>query len=164
MASKFIILSVTAAVFCGAGCSKNRGWLSRNDYAEMQDPFMEPDSAVAKSSVGKSKASGRASLDNFDPSLAEGQGHTSEPSKISTGTTGPKPIRQAVASHGVTENGRRVAAATYPEDVVEDAPREGQHPTDGWRHVILWPRVVGLSAKTHGSLSRRRASSRHQSR
>lgn len=124
MASKFIILSVTAAVFFGAGCSKNRGWLSRNDYAEMQDPFMEPDSAVAKSSVGKSKASGRASLDNLDPSLAEGQGHTSEPSKISTGTTGPKPIRQAVASHGVTENGRRVAAATYPEDVVEDAPRE----------------------------------------
>ena len=119
MASKFIILSVTASLLFGAGCSKNRGWLSRNDYSEMQDPFMEPDSAVAKSGDPASKASGRASLHDSDPSLAEGRARVPGPGMASTGEAGPKPIRQTGASTDMTENGRRVSAATYPEDFAD---------------------------------------------
>ena len=121
MASKFIILSVTASLLFGAGCSKNRGWLSRNDYSEMQDPFMEPGSAVAKSSNRNSKTAGRASLDDSDSSMAEGRARVPEAGILSAGKSGPKPIRQAGASNDMTENGRRVSAATYPEDMAEDA-------------------------------------------
>jgi len=124
MASKFIILSVTASLLFGAGCSKNRGWLSRNDYSEMQDPFMEPGSAVANSSNRSSKTAGRASLDDSDSSLAEGRARVPEPGMTSAGKSGPKPIRQAGASNDMTENGRRVSAATYPEDMAEEALKE----------------------------------------
>ena len=122
MASKFIIFSVTASLLVGAGCSKNRGWLSRNDYSEMHDPFMEPDSAVAKSGDRRSKPAGRASLDDSDPSLAEGRARLPESGMNSAEKAGPKPIRQVGASNAETENGRRVSAATYPEDVAGDAP------------------------------------------
>ncbi|MEJ7596121.1 MAG: hypothetical protein WKF77_31815, partial [Planctomycetaceae bacterium] len=121
MASKFIILSVTASLLFGAGCSKNRGWLSRNDYAEMQDPFMEPDSAVAKSGDPASKAAGRASLGDSDPALAEGRARVPGPRMASAGTTGPKPIRPAGASADMTENGRRVSPAAYPEEFADGA-------------------------------------------
>lgn len=124
MTNKVIILSVTALMFCGTGCSKNRGWLSRNDYSEMQDPFMEPASAVAKSSDRTSKAAGRASLDTSDPSVTEGQAHMSESGVASAEMAGPKPIRRAGASSDMTENGRRISAATYPEDVAADEPTE----------------------------------------
>lgn len=111
MASKLMVLSVTATLLFGAGCSKNRGWLSRNDLPEMQDPFMEPDSAVAKSSGRKSDASGRAALDDSEPAMAEGRARVS----------GPKPIRQTAATTSPDENGRRVAPASYPDEVVDDA-------------------------------------------
>jgi len=124
MTSKSIILSVTALMLFGAGCSKNRGWLSRNDYSEMQDPFMEPGDAVANSSDRTSKAAGRASLDASGPSPTEGRARMPEPSVASAGMAGPKPIRRAGASTDTTENGRRVSAATYPEDIPEDALRE----------------------------------------
>ena len=124
MVNRIIILSVTASLLFGAGCSKNRGWLSRNDYSEMQDPFMEPDSAVAKSRDRTSKTAGRASLDDSDPSLAEDGARVPEKGMTSGGMAGPKPIRQAVASSDMTENGRRVSAATYPEDSADAAPRE----------------------------------------
>ena len=122
MASKFVIFSVTASLLFGTGCSKNRGWLSRNDFSEMQDPFMEPDGAVAKSGDRRSKAAGRASLDDSDPSLAEGRARLPESGMNSAEKAGPKPIRQVGASNAETENGRRVSAATYPEDVAGDAP------------------------------------------
>ena len=124
MTTRFIILSVTASLLFGAGCSKNRGWLSRNDYSEMQDPFMEPDNAIAQSSDRTSKAAGRATLDDSDPSLAEGRAHMPGPGMTSAGMAGPKPIRQAGASSAMTEYGRRVSAATYPEDSADDTPRE----------------------------------------
>jgi hypothetical protein len=112
MASKLIILSVTATLLFGAGCSKNRGWLSRNDYSEMQDPFMEPDSAVAKSSGKKSNASGRAALDDSEPAMAEGRARV---------PGGPKPIRQTGAATSPGENGRQVSPASYPDDIADDA-------------------------------------------
>lgn len=112
MASKLIVLSVTATLLFGAGCSKNRGWLSRNDYSEMQDPFMEPDSAVAKSPGKKSDASGRAALDDSEPAMAEGRARV---------PGGPKPIRQTAAATSSGENGRRVSPASYPDDVADDA-------------------------------------------
>lgn len=122
MASKFIAFTVTAALFFGVGCSKNRGWLSRNDYSEMQDPFMEPDSKIAKSSDRASEAAGRASLDGPDPALAEGRAHVPESGMTTDGMAGPKPIRQAKASNGMTEHGRGVSPATYPEDDAERTP------------------------------------------
>jgi hypothetical protein len=106
MASKLIILSVTATLLFGSGCSKNRGWLSRNDYSEMQDPFMEPDSAVAKSSSKNSNVSGRAALDDSEPAMAEGRARVS----------GPKPIRQTAAANSLTDGGRRVSPASYPAE------------------------------------------------
>ncbi len=124
MASRFIILSVTASLLFGAGCSKNRGWLSRNDYSEMQDPFMEPDSAVANSTDRSSKATGRASLDDSDPEVANSEGRARVPGTRMTlpGMTGPKPIRQAGSSNGTTENGRSATPATYPEEFADGAP------------------------------------------
>jgi len=122
MTCKFIVLTVTASLFFGVGCSKNRGWLSRNDYSEMQDPFMEPDSAAAKSSDRTSKTAGRASLASSDPALAEGRARVPGPAMPSDGMAGPKPIRQAGASNDITESGRRVSAATYPEDDAEVTP------------------------------------------
>ena len=116
MACKFIVLTVTASLLFGVGCSKNRGWLSRNDYSEMQDPFMEPDSAAAKSSERTSKSAGRASLDSSAPALADGRARVPERAMTSDGMAGPKPIRQAGASNDITENGRRVSLASYPED------------------------------------------------
>ena len=114
MASKLILLSVTATLLFGVGCSKNRGWLSRNDYSEMQDPFMEPDSAVAKSSGKKSSASGRAAMDDSEPAIAEGRATMS----------GPKPIRQTAAASAMTDRGRRVSPASYPDEVANDAMPE----------------------------------------
>jgi len=111
MASKLIVLSITATLLFGAGCSKNRGWLSRNDYSEMQDPFMEPDSAVAKSSGKTSADSGRAALDDSEPAMAEGRARIS----------GPKPIRQTAATNSTTENGRPVSPASYPDEIANDA-------------------------------------------
>ena len=111
MASKLIVLTVTATLFFGAGCSKNRGWLSRNDYSEMQDPFMEPDSAVAKSSGKTSTASGRAALDDSEPAMAEGRARVS----------GPKPIRQTAATTSMNDSGRRVSPASYPDEAASDA-------------------------------------------
>ena len=102
MTSKSLILSVTALMLFGAGCSKNRGWLSRNDYSEMQDPFMEPGSAVADSSDRTSKAAGRASLDDSDPSLTEGRARVAEPGLASAGMAGPKPIRRVPLSSTAT--------------------------------------------------------------
>ena len=124
MASRIIVLSVTAALLFGAGCSKNRGWLSRNDYSEMQDPFMDTESALAKSTGKKSSAAGRASLDDAEPAVAEGR------AKLS----GPKPIRQTAASNSMTESGRRVLPASYPEDAAGDAMAdagEGDEKTSG---------------------------------
>ncbi len=111
MANRLIAISIIATLLFGAGCSKNRGWLSRNDLSEMQDPFMEPDSAVAKSSGKNSDASGRAALEDSEPAMAEGRARVS----------GPKPIRQAAASTSQNENGRLVAPASYPDDVANDA-------------------------------------------
>ena len=122
MACKFIVLTVTASLLFGVGCSKNRGWLSRNDYSEMQDPFMEPDSAAAKSSERTSKSAGRASLDSSAPALADGRARVPERAMTSDGMAGPKPIRQAGASNDITKNGRRVSPATYPEDDAEGTP------------------------------------------
>ena len=120
MTSKLIILSVTALMLFGAGCSKNRGWLSRNDYSEMHDPFMEPGNAVANASDRTSKAAGRASLDAADPALTEGGVPMPESGVASAGMAGPKPIRRAGASSDMTENGRRVSAATYPGDALRE--------------------------------------------
>ena len=120
MTSKLIILSVTAFMLFGAGCSKNRGWLSRNDYSEMHDPFMEPGNAVANASDRTSKAAGRASLDAADPALTEGGVPMPESGVASAGMAGPKPIRRAGASSDMTENGRRVSAATYPGDALRE--------------------------------------------
>lgn len=111
MASKLIVLSVTATLLLGAGCSKNRGWLSRNDLSEMQDPFMEPGSAVAKSSGKEPAASGRAALDDAEPAMAEGRARV----------PGPKPIRQTAAATTPGESGRRVAPASYPDDVANES-------------------------------------------
>ncbi|MBC7965955.1 MAG: hypothetical protein H7Z17_08525 [Fuerstia sp.] len=124
MASRFIILSVTAWLLFGAGCSKNRGWLSRNDYSEMQDPFMEPDGSVAKSNDRSSKAAGRASLDDSEPEVANAEGRARVPGTRMTlpGMTGPKPIRPAGSSNGMTENGRHATPATYPEEFADGAP------------------------------------------
>lgn len=106
MAGKLIVLSVTALLLFEAGCSKNRGWLSRKDYSEMQDPFMGPDSAIAKSTAETSGSSGRASLDAAEPSVAQSQVNGS----------GPKPIRQTGGSVNMMENGQRISPANYPDD------------------------------------------------
>ena len=106
MVGKIIVFSVAALLLFGAGCSKNRGWLSRNDFSEMQDPFMGPDSAIAKSDAETSSSAGRASLDDSEPSVAHGQVKAS----------GPKPIRQTGASVNMMDQGQRISPANYPDD------------------------------------------------
>ena len=116
MAGRLIIVSVAASLLFAAGCAKNRGWLSRKDYSEMQDPFMEPGDAVAGSKGSTSKASGRASLEEIESTLAEGRARVPGPGATSDGTAGPKPIRQAGVTSALDENGARVSSASYPED------------------------------------------------
>ena len=111
MASKLIVLSITATLLIGTGCSKNRGWLSRNDYKEMHDPFMEPSDGVAKSSDRTSGSEGRASFDDSGPSIADREDRRTPP-----GVAGPKPIRPTGASGDTIANGRRVSPATYPTE------------------------------------------------
>ncbi len=119
MTGRFIVVSMAASLLFAAGCSKNRGWLSRNDYSEMQqDPFMAPDDAAAKSNSVASKAAGRASLDDTESSVAVGRSRVPGSVRASEELPGPMPIRQAGASNVMTEDERRTSQATYPEDVV----------------------------------------------
>ena len=118
MTGRFIVLSIAASLLFAVGCSKNRGWLSRNDYSEMQDPFTTPDDAAAKSNSLASKAAGRASLDDTESSVAVGRSRVPGSGMTSEELPGPMPIRQAGASNVMTENERRTSEATYPEDAV----------------------------------------------
>ena len=134
MAGRLIIVSVAASLLFAAGCAKNRGWLSRKDYSEMQDPFMEPGDAVAGSKGSTSKASGRASLEDIESTLAEGRARVPGPGATSDGTAGPKPIRQAGVSSASDENGARVSSASYPEDTASSLAgtnKTGTTRTDG---------------------------------
>lgn len=122
MAGRLLIFSVAASLLFAAGCAKNRGWLSRKDYSEMQqDPFIEPEEAVASSKGSTSKASGRASLEDIESTLAEGRARVPGPGALSDGTAGPKPIRQAGVTNASDENGVRVSSATYPEDAANSS-------------------------------------------
>ena len=133
MASKFIVLSMMASLLFTAGCSKNRGWLSRKDYSEMQDPFMGPDTAVADAGDRTSRPAGRASLDDVDPALAEGRVRVSGATTDSM--SGPKAIQQAGAARVVTQDGRRVASATYPENDA-NVPASSDKP-EGKRSMVV---------------------------
>jgi len=111
MASKLIVLSIAVTLLMGTGCSKNRGWLSRKDYSEMSDPFMEPSEAIAKSGDKSSDGVGRATLGSADSSPTD----RSERSML-PGMAGPKPIRTAAATNEAVANGRSVSPAKYPTD------------------------------------------------
>ncbi len=111
MASKLLALSIMVTLLMSTGCSKNRGWLSRKDYSEMSDPFMEPSEAIAKSGGKSSNDVGHATLDSADSSLADRSDPSSQP-----GIGGPKPIRTAGASDEAIANGRRVSPAKYPTE------------------------------------------------
>lgn len=107
-----VISALFVIMISNTGCSKFR-WLSRNDYSEMHDPFMDGETAVADSPPRAGDGAGRARLDAADPgtvSLANSlspQAGTQASSRLS----GPKPIQQTAA----TEDGRgRIAQATYP--------------------------------------------------
>ena len=117
MASKLITLSIAVMLLMDSGCSKYKGLLSRNDYSEMQDPFMEPSGDVAKDIKG---TSGHATLDDADSAIADRRDQSTLP-----GSSGPKPIRTTGAMGETNANGRRVSAAVYPSEQ-HDQPNGGE--------------------------------------
>lgn len=119
MTGRLIVVSIVGSLLFAVGCSKNRGWLSRNDYSEMQqDPFMAPEDAASKSNSVASKDAGRASLDDTESSAAVGRSRVPGSSGISEDLPGPIPIRQAGASNVMTEDERRTSQAMYPDNAV----------------------------------------------
>ncbi|MBL8818871.1 MAG: hypothetical protein JNL58_22775 [Planctomyces sp.] len=117
-----VISALLVIMISNTGCSKFR-WLSRNDYSEMHDPFMDSDTAVADSPPRAGDGAGRARLDAADPGTVSMANSLSPQTgtQASTRLSGPKPIQQTAA----TEDGRsRVAQATYPS--AAPAPTSGE--------------------------------------
>ncbi len=136
MSHKRIFLSAALVIMLtSTGCSKSR-WLSRNDYSEMHDPFMEGESAVAETpAVPKaSNGAGRARLDDSDTaSISMAQVPSSRSAANGAPLSGPKPIQQA---SGTAAARSPVSQASYPQEAAGQSaeyhgiisqPRRGHH-------------------------------------
>ena len=102
---------VLSLLFC-SGCAKNR-WLSRRDYSEMQDPFMDSEAVADTKSPRRSKgdSAGRARLDNsLTDTIPESDAGDAAP------LLGPKPIQQASAANDPEIRSGRIANAAYPRE------------------------------------------------
>lgn len=112
---KIFLSAALVILLTSTGCSKSR-WLSRNDYSEMHDPFMEGESAVAETpAVPKaSNGAGRARLDDSDTaSISMAQVPSSRTAATGGPLSGPKPIQQA---SGTAAARPPVSQASYPQD------------------------------------------------
>ena len=115
---------VLSLLFC-SGCAKNR-WLSRRDYSEMQDPFMESEAVADAESQRRSKGdtTGRARLSS---SLADANPESDE--REAAPLLGPKPIQQASAANDSEIRSGRIANAAYPRDSETQPGAAGEAPS-----------------------------------
>jgi hypothetical protein len=95
------------------GCAAKNRWLSRKDYSEIQDPFMETEAVASKdespASEGSRDSAGRAKLGG----TASSTGSVAK-SESSPGSP-PKSVPQTGASEDGVARVGRVANASYPE-------------------------------------------------
>lgn len=131
MASKFFALSIVVMLLMDSGCSKSRGWLSRKDFAEMQDPFMEPSEAIAGKDDSSRGSKGRATLGDSSASIADRRDQSTTP-----GSSGPKPIRTAGAT-GDTSAKNRVSSAVYPSEPNGDSISGDNRPVKSYSGPAL---------------------------
>lgn len=115
---------VLSLLFC-SGCAKNR-WLSRRDYSEMQDPFMESEAVADAESPRRSKGdtAGRARLSN---SLADTNPESD--ARDAVPLLGPKPIQQASAANDPEFRSGRIANAAYPREPEIQSGAAGEAPS-----------------------------------
>jgi len=133
MITKPFLICLLTSLLLSSGCAARNRWLSRKDYSEMQDPFMQSD-AVASTERSPDRAAdsaGRAKLDGFTADAGNSSRATG-----STPLPGPKPIPKtgartdAVAESTVRPG--RVANASYPKegDSTQKAPAGSESDAD----------------------------------
>lgn len=107
------LVALLLSILLAGGCSSSRT-LSRSDYEDTRDPFMQGGSG----GTGAAGSTGMASLD--DPSPGELAAGTAADSGAASPLPGPKPIRQAAAVQGAHTAGSGIARAAYPQPETPD--------------------------------------------
>lgn len=125
MSTKPIFAALVLSLLFCSGCAKNR-WLSRRDYSEMQDPFMESEAVADAESPRRSNGdtAGRARMGN---SLADADPESD--ARDAAPLLGPKPIQQASAANDPEIRSGRIANAAYPREPEIQSGAAGEPPS-----------------------------------
>ncbi len=125
MCTRPLLVTLAMSLLFCPGCAKNR-WLSRRDYSEMQDPFMESEAvADAESETPRRSGGDKAGKARLSNSIARSESDSD--GRDAAPLLGPKPIQRTAASNDpVTQTGR-VANAAYPRDAesADDSTNSG---------------------------------------
>ena len=124
MIKKPILVTLAMSLLFCSGCAKNR-WLSRRDYSEMQDPFMEEEAVAdtVKPRRAKTDTAGRARLSS---SLADTQ--SGSDARDAVPLLGPKPILRTSATNDPSIRSGRIAKAGYPREPETKIGADGDTP------------------------------------
>ncbi len=123
MLRSLLITALLFSALLAGGCTSSRT-LTRRDYEETRDPFMEGGSGVAGSAAG---SAGVASLD--DTTALEPAASATSGSRVTPRLPGPKPIQRAAAVQGPRSTGTGIAHAAYPQPETSDAAHSGSSQT-----------------------------------
>ncbi|MFM8474753.1 MAG: hypothetical protein ACKOEO_03035 [Planctomycetaceae bacterium] len=115
MLRKLPITTLLLSTLLAGGCSSART-LSRRDYEDTRDPFMQGSGGGTGAAAAGS--TGVASLD--DSSSGTSAAEAAADSRGASPLTGPKPIRQAAAVQEPRTAGSGIARASYPQPEVSE--------------------------------------------
>lgn len=121
MRKKIILIALMGSTALLSGCKGSR-LFSRQDYSEMQDPFMggvaeAPPAAMADSGTGRS---GKVTLGDMNAATSAVPEQRPMP-------VGPKPIQQVAGGVDASAPGGAVSRAVYPADERQTGGRAVQH-------------------------------------
>lgn len=117
MLRKLSLATLLLSTLLAGGCSSSRT-LSRSDYEDTRDPFMQGGGGGTGAAAAGS--SGVASLDDSSP--GEANAGVAADSRGASPLPGPKPIRQAAAVQGPRTAGSGIARASYPQSETPEDP------------------------------------------